>query len=224
MRPSDTGAGGGDASGLFSLGGEIRAVRPGEVHAVLTTVAPVGPMSDYLRPKVPGATVFFTVTLAARGGSALVDHVDALREAVRRTKAERPFRVDAFVVLPDHLHAVWTLPEDDADFSTRWGAIKARFSRAVTAVDGALGGFGGDDGRRVGGFHPPSPSKRKKCERGLWQRRYGEHHIRNEADHAAHVRYCWINPVKHGACACFLHIPLVSSIALKQKLRPCLRS
>ena len=113
MRPSDTGAGGGDASGLFSLGGEIKAVRPGEVHAVLTTVAPVGPMSDYLRPKVPGATVFFTVTLAARGGSALVDHVDALREAVRRTKAERPFRVDAFVVLPDHLHAVWTLPEGD---------------------------------------------------------------------------------------------------------------
>jgi len=151
-----------------------------------------------------------------------------LREAVRRTKAERPFRVDAFVVLPDHLHAVWTLPEGDADFSTRWGAIKARFSRAVLAVDGAvdgaLGGFGGDGGRRVGGFHPPSPSKRKKCERGLWQRRYGEHHIRNEADHAAHVRYCWINPVKHGACACFLHIPLVSSIALKQKLRPCLRS
>jgi len=127
-------------------------------------------MSDYLRPKVPGATVFFTVTLAARGGSALVDHVDALREAVRRTKAERPFRVDAFAVLPDHLHAVWTLPEGDADFSTRWGAIKARFSRAVLAVDGAvdgaLGGFGGDGGRRVGGFHPPSPSKRKKSERG----------------------------------------------------------
>jgi len=95
-------------------------------------------MSDYLRLKVPGATVFFTVTLAARGGSALVDHVDALREAVRRTKAERPFRVDAFVVLPDHLHAVWTLPEGNADFSTRWGRSRRGSRRHFgTSVDRA---------------------------------------------------------------------------------------
>jgi len=156
-------------------------------------------MSVYLRPKVPGATLFFTVALAARGGTVLVDHVGLLRAAVRETRDERPFYIDAWVVLPDHLHAVWTLPEGDAEYSTRWRIIKARFTRAVLAA-GMVGaehppyGLGG----RVGGFHPPSRSKRMKGERGIWQRRFWEHHIRNEADHAAHVRYCHINPVKHG--------------------------
>ncbi|MFN3577269.1 MAG: REP-associated tyrosine transposase, partial [Tabrizicola sp.] len=88
-------------------------------------------MSRYIRPKVPGATVFFTVNLADRGAQTLVDHVEMLREAVRVTKAERPFRIDAWVVLPDHMHAVWTLPEGDSDFSTRMAAIKARFSAGL---------------------------------------------------------------------------------------------
>jgi putative transposase len=84
------------------------------------------------------------------------------------------------VVLPDHLHAVWTLPEADSDFSTRWRLIKSRFSRALGAT-----------GHR-------SASMLAKNERGIWQRRFWEHHIRDEADFAAHVRYCWGNPVKHG--------------------------
>jgi putative transposase len=88
-------------------------------------------MSRYLRPRVPGATVFFTVALADRTSDALTRHVDALRTAVRATRTERPFHIDAWVVLPDHLHAVWTLPEGDADYATRWGVIKARFSRAM---------------------------------------------------------------------------------------------
>jgi putative transposase len=79
----------------------------------------LGTMPDYRGPSVPGATVFFTVALAERRSRLLVDHVDALREAVRATRAERPFRIDAWVVLPDHLHAAWTLPEGDADYSTR---------------------------------------------------------------------------------------------------------
>lgn len=88
-------------------------------------------MSRYRRMYVPGGTYFFTVNLALRGSGLLVRRVEVLREAVRVTKAERPFRIDAWVVMPDHLHAVWTLPEGDADFSVRWGAIKGRFSRKV---------------------------------------------------------------------------------------------
>ena len=134
---------------------------------------------SYRRPRSPGACVFFTVALANRGGSALVDHVGVLRDAVRRTRVERPFHIDAWVVLPDHLHAVWTLPEGDADYSTRWGVIKARFSRAV----------GG--GRR-------RASHAARRERGVWQRRFWERHVRGPEEFAAAVTYCHINPVKHG--------------------------
>ncbi len=177
-------------------------------------------MSRYLRPRVPGATVFFTVTLADRGADTLVREVAVLREAVRATRAARPFTIDAWVVLPDHFHCVWTLPEGDADFSTRMGAIKARFTRAMTGADNAA------VARRVG-FYPtmaqrPEPdarvadadggvephptingrprtrSKMAKGDGRVWQRRYWEHHIRDEDDFRAHVRYCWINPVKHG--------------------------
>lgn len=171
-------------------------------------------MSRYIRPRQPGASIFFTVALADRGARTLVNQVEALRQAVRVTKAERPFRIDAWVVLPDHMHCVWTLPEGDADFSVRMAAIKARFTRALTGND-----------RRVG-FHPtmveqegnvlvirsdggvePHPtvnerlrtrSKVMKQDGRVWQRRFWEHHIRDDAAFAACVRYCWINPVKHG--------------------------
>ena len=88
-------------------------------------------MPRYLRPHAPGATIFFTVTLATRGTDLLVREVGRLRAAVAATRAERPFGIDAWVVLPDHLHCVWTLPEGDAAYSVRWGAIKARFSRGL---------------------------------------------------------------------------------------------
>jgi putative transposase len=96
-------------------------------------------MPDYRRPVVRGATVFFTVALQERGSRLLVERVGLLREAVRVTRAERPFRVEAWVVLPDHLHCVWTLPEGDADYSARWGAIKARFTKAVKAEGWTVG-------------------------------------------------------------------------------------
>ncbi len=136
-------------------------------------------MSRYQRPKIPGAMVFFTVALADRRSDLLVREVGMLRQAVRATRAERPFAIDAWVVLPDHMHCVWTLPEGDADFSVRWSIIKARFSRAMPPVE-----------RRR--------SHEARREHGIWQRRFWEHHIRDEADYRAHVRYCWINPVKHG--------------------------
>ncbi|MRX50513.1 transposase [Paracoccus sp. S-4012] len=139
-------------------------------------------MSRYSRPHLPGATVFFTVALADRGSGLLTADVARLREAVRRTRAERAFGIEAFVVLPDHLHCIWTLPEGDADYATRWRIMKARFSRGVEVGE-----------RRA--------SHVARGERAVWQRRYWEHHIRDEADFAAHLRYCWFNPVNHGLVA-----------------------
>ncbi len=137
-------------------------------------------MPNYRRPNVPGACWFFTVALADRTSLALVEHVDRLREAVAAVRRRHPFRIDAMVVLPDHLHAVWTLPEGDAGISVRWSLIKATFTRAV-----------GRDGR-------PIPLGRRPGERALWQRRFWDHLIRDETDYARHVDYCHINPMKHG--------------------------
>ncbi|MEL7026964.1 MAG: transposase [Pseudomonadota bacterium] len=109
----------------------------------------------------------------------MVDEIERLSDAVRLTRAEQPFGIDAWVVLPDHLHCVWTLPAGDRDFSTRWRLIKSRFSRGLPM------------GRR-------RASHIARDERGVWQRRFWEHHTRDEADYAAHLRYCWTNPVKHG--------------------------
>ncbi len=134
----------------------------------------------YRRAKVPGGTYFFTVNLAERKRTLLVDHIDDLRNAVRKVLTDHPFRIDGWVVLPDHLHAVWTLPEGDADFSTRWALIKAGFSRCIPAAE-----------RR-------SKSRISKGERGIWQRRFWEHLIRDEKDYAAHLDYIHYNPVKHG--------------------------
>jgi putative transposase len=140
-------------------------------------------MSAYLRPRIPGATIFFTLALEDRGSDALVRHAGALRVAVRRTMAERPFRIEACVILPDHLHMIWTLPAGDSDFPNRWRVIKARFTQALP----------GEGLARA--------SHKVRRERGLWQRRYWEHHVRSPAELAALTRYCWMNPVKHGLVA-----------------------
>ncbi len=136
-------------------------------------------MSRYRRLHRPGATIFFTVNLAHRGSDLLVREIETLRAAVRTTRRECPFQIDARVVLPDHMHCIWSLPAGDAAYSKRWGVIKARFSMQL---DGG--------GRRQ--------SHIKRREKGIWQRRFWEHHIRDDDDFAAHVNYCWINPVKHG--------------------------
>jgi putative transposase len=149
-------------------------------------------MSNYRRAAVPGAISFFTVVLADRRSRALVEHANALRAAYVATAREHPVRVDAMVVLPDHLHAVWRLPEGDADFPVRWRKLKARFTRAV------------------GGSYPRSDSKIAKGEKGLWQRRYWEHIIRDADDWRRHVEYCWINPVRHGLVGAVRDWPLSS--------------
>lgn len=137
-------------------------------------------MTNYRRLRTPGASYFFTVALADRSSSLLTRKIDLLRMAFAVTMKERPFQCSAAVILPDHLHVVWTLPPGDADFSTRWRLIKSRFSRAT------------------GISKPRGESQRRKQERGVWQRRFWEHRIRGEADFRKHVMYCWGNPVKHG--------------------------
>ncbi len=154
-----------------------------------------GGMSRYVRPDWTGARVFFTLCLAARGSDLLLREIAALRRAVDQTQKERPFGIEAWVVLPDHLHCVWQMPVGDRGYGVRWGAIKARFSMEMRRA-----GFTPPPpvGRRNGGVNP---ALRRKGEVGLWQPRFWEHHIRDEADYAAHVRYCWGNPVKHGLVA-----------------------
>ncbi len=140
-------------------------------------------MPNYRRLRVPGATYFFTVNLAERGETVLTDHIDLLREAYRITAAEHPIRCEAMVVLPDHIHAVWTLPPGDAEFSRRWQKIKGRFAHAT--------GLRGN----------PSPSMVKKREAGLWQRRFWEHMIRDKDEERRAITFCHADPLRHGLVA-----------------------
>ena len=134
----------------------------------------------YRRSYVPGATYFFTVNLLERDKTLLTDHIDLLKQSMCQVKENHPYRIDAMVVLPDHLHAIWTLPEQDADFSGRWRLIKSALSRELPK------------GERI------RASRQHKGERGIWQRRFWEHLIRDENDFVRHVDYIHINPVKHG--------------------------
>jgi putative transposase len=138
------------------------------------------PMPNYRRAYVPGGSWFFTVNLLDRRRALLVENIESLRQAVAITRQKLPFGIGAFVVLPDHLHAIWTLPSGDADFSTRWRLIKNRFAKALPKQEHL------------------SPVRIERNERGIWQRRFWEHLIRDEADYTRHVEYCYINPVKHG--------------------------
>lgn len=140
-------------------------------------------MRRYIRASTPGATYFFTLTLEDRGARYLVDHVAELRSCFAAVKASHPFRTEAVVVLPEHLHALWTLPPDDADFGTRWMLIKQGFTQRLL---------------ELGALDRTASNLRGKGERSLWQRRFWEHQIRDEDDFARHVDYIHFNPVKHG--------------------------
>ena len=137
-------------------------------------------MTAYRRNLVPGGSYFFTVNLADRQSRLLVDNIELLRASFRNVRRGHPFTIDAIAVLPDHLHAIFTLPEGDSDFAVRWQLIKGGFSR----------------GRPQG--EPVSASRQGKRERGIWQRRYWEHTLRDEDDFARHADYIHFNPVKHG--------------------------
>jgi putative transposase len=137
-------------------------------------------MSHYRRSLTQGATFFFTVNLADRESSLLVDEIARLRKAYGVVKDRYPFETVAICVLPDHLHAIWRLPKDDADFSTRWALIKRGFSSGLSV----------DSSRSAG--------KIAKREKGIWQRRFWEHQIRDDLDLQRHVDCVYFNPVKHG--------------------------
>ena len=137
-------------------------------------------MMKYRRNYAAGGTFFFTVNLANRNQTLLVDHVDLLRLSVAHTMKIMPFHIDAWVVLPEHIHAVWTLPKGDSDYSARWKEIKKNFSRNLK--------FNGK----------VYPSLENKNENGIWQRRFWEHTIRDEVDYSNHINYVHFNPYKHG--------------------------
>jgi putative transposase len=129
---------------------------------------PTCPMPNDLRAYVPGGSYFFTAALLERHRRLLTEHLDVLREAFRSVRKPRPFRIDAMVMLPDHLHCLWTLPPKDTDFSTRWRLIQSSFARAIAP------------GERL------SARRQIKHERGIWQRRFWEHAIRDQRDLDAH--------------------------------------
>ena len=137
-------------------------------------------MTAYRRSFVPGGAYFFTVNLADRQSPLLVDNIELLRAAFREVRRQHRFSIDAIVVLPDHIHAIWTLPQGDGNFQVRWRLIKASFSHGMPR------------GETI------SASRLRKRERGIWQRRYWEHTLRDEADFARHADYIHFNPVKHG--------------------------
>ena len=137
-------------------------------------------MSQYRRNIIKGGTYFFTVDLLERKLSLLTDNVDILRESVFKVKCKRPFEIVAWVVLPEHLHAMWTLPDGDADYSSRWREIKKAFVKRLPKEEDL------------------STTRLKNGERGIWQRRFWEHTITSELDYQNHVDYIYLNPLKHG--------------------------
>ena len=142
-------------------------------------------MPDYRRAWHPGGTYFFTINILQRcNDDLLISHFDVFRNIVSSVQKRHSFHIHGWVVLPDHMHCVIELPLNDTDFATRWRLIKMGFSKALPKTEQL------------------SAVRVKRGERGIWQRRYWEHLIRDEADFRAHMDYVHINPVKHGLVKC----------------------
>ncbi|MGK7922296.1 MAG: transposase [Trichodesmium sp.] len=138
---------------------------------------------EYRRAKTPGATYFFTVVTYNRQKILCKpENVDLLRKAFRYVMEKHLFKIDAVVILPDHIHSLWTLPENDADVSTRWRLIKSYFSRKCYSQY----------------EEKNSTYRQHKKEKNVWQRRFWEHQIRGDSDFTNHIKYIHYNPVHHG--------------------------
>ncbi len=148
----------------------------------------------YRRAFTPGGSFFFTVVTERRRPVLASAAVEVLRTALRAVCDTRPFVVDAMVVLPDHLHCIWTLPPGDADFATRWRLVKTWFTKHCAPALRAA----------------PNRARMAKGAQALWQHRYWEHALRDEADFARHVEYIHYNPVKHGLAVSALAWPYSS--------------
>jgi putative transposase len=146
-------------------------------------------MSNYRRAYVPGGSYFFTVVTERRAPILCTETSRAcLREALLECRRRWPFRIDAMVLLNEHLHAIWTLTEGDTRYSTRWGWIKKEFTKAYLAAGGTE--------------QPRNASRLRQRRRGVLHRRFWEHAIRDEADYFKHFDYLHYNPVKHGYVEC----------------------
>ncbi len=138
-------------------------------------------MTEYRRFYIPKSLWFFTVNLAERKNNRLlIEKIAVLGQAFRYVKTRKPFYMNAVVIMPDHLHCIWTLPPDDGDYSIRWNLLKGYFSRKIST------------GERI------SNSRQKRRERGIWQRRFWAHLIEDQEDLNRHIDYIHWNPVKHG--------------------------
>lgn len=145
-------------------------------------------MLNYRRYYQPGGTYFFTVKTFYHQRYLCSDEArELLRAAIEQTRKERPFEIPAFVLLPDHLHTIWVLPDGDSDFSQRWSLIKRRFTRSWLANHAGK---------------PVSVAMQKRQEQGVWQKRFWEHRIRDEDDFGHHMNYIHYNPIKHGLVQC----------------------
>ncbi len=142
-------------------------------------------MSRYIRPKTANAMVFFTVVAYQRRHIfCQPDFLQAFRPSIKQVQQKYPFIIHGWVQLPDHLHCIWEMPCNDGDYGKRWGQIKLLTTRACPQ------------------YHMPveqmAISKQKRHEKGIWQRRFFEHHIRDDDDMQRHMDYLHYNPVKHG--------------------------
>jgi len=142
-------------------------------------------MQKTIRNDITGETLFFTVSLADSRRTLLVDHVEILRSAVRDVRYDHPFEIVAWVVLPNHMHAIWQMPVGDRAYGQRWGDIKSRFTRAM---------------RRANVISRPEIRHAKETlgHAGVWQPRFREHAIHSADERQFYAEYCWNDPVKHG--------------------------
>ena len=131
-------------------------------------------MRNYQANRVPGRSFFFTVRLADPHSTLLTEHVSAFGEALRQVRAKLPFHIDAWVVLHDHAHTIWTLPPGDHDCAARWRAVKIAFSKSVR--------------------------KSRPSTATIWERRFLQHPIGDDDDYRRLVDYVHANPVSHGMC------------------------
>ena len=134
----------------------------------------------YRRVMVANATYFFTLNLQNRKSNLLINHIEHLRFAFKKVQNNHPFYLDAVVIMPDHCHMIMTLPEGDKNYPLRLSLIKSSFSIQIERDENI------------------SDSRKKKRERGIWQRRYWEHLIKDAEDYEHHINYIHFNPVKHG--------------------------
>jgi putative transposase len=139
-------------------------------------------MPNYIRNSKAGATYFFTINLHDRQSNLLITHINELRKAYQKVQQKMPFITDAIVILPDHIHALWTLPDNDTDYPTRIRLFKSYFTRQLLATL----------------KHTNNRSRKRQKETGVWQRRYWEHTILDDMDYNRHMDYIHYNPVKHG--------------------------